>query len=99
MTKMSGLKKFFWPAVALTAMLTVIAVAETKQVVTLDIGASAPDFNLPGVDGRNYRLSDFADANILMIVFTANHCPTAQAYEDRIKQITADYKDNGRASR
>jgi thiol-disulfide isomerase/thioredoxin len=61
----------------------------------LDIGASAPDFNLPGVDGRNYRLADFAEANILVIVFTANHCPTAQAYEGRIMQLVTDYKDKG----
>jgi len=60
---------------------------------TLEIGASAPDFNLPGVDGREYRLADFAKADILVIVFTCNHCPTAQAYEERIKKIAADYRE------
>jgi len=60
---------------------------------TLEIGQSAPDFNLPGVDGREYRLADFANADILVIVFTCNHCPTAQAYEERIKKIAADYKE------
>jgi thiol-disulfide isomerase/thioredoxin len=62
---------------------------------TLPLGASAPDFNLPGVDGRNYTLHDFAQAKILVIVFTCNHCPTAQYYEPRIKQLVADYKDKG----
>lgn len=60
---------------------------------TLEIGASAPDFKLPGVDGKTYSLSSFKDAKILAIVFTCNHCPTAQAYEDRIIQLTKDYRD------
>jgi peroxiredoxin len=58
-------------------------------------GSTAPDFNLPGVDGRNWALKDFADAKILAVVFTCNHCPTAQYYEERIKQIVTDYKDKG----
>jgi len=68
-----------------------------QKVQTLEIGRQAPDFNLPGVDGRNYRLADFADAKILVVVFTCNHCPTAQAYEDRIKKLTSDYKNKGLA--
>jgi peroxiredoxin len=66
-----------------------------QKIETLEIGRRAPDFNLPGVDGRNYRLADFADAKILVVVFTCNHCPTAQAYEDRIKKLTSDYKNKG----
>ena len=62
---------------------------------TLAIGASAPDFSLPGVDGKTYSLSSFADAQVLVIVFTCNHCPTAQAYEDRIIQLTKDYSSKG----
>jgi peroxiredoxin len=60
---------------------------------TLKIGSPAPDFNLPGVDGEKHSLKDFREADVLVIVFTCNHCPTAQAYEDRIKQLAADYKD------
>lgn len=58
---------------------------------TLQIGASAPDFNLLGVDGKMYSLVSFKKANILIVVFTCNHCPTAQAYEDRLIQLTKDY--------
>ncbi|MGC3970257.1 MAG: redoxin domain-containing protein [Pirellulales bacterium] len=61
----------------------------------LEIGAAAPDFSLPGVDGKQYVLKDFAAAKLLCIVFTCNHCPTAQAYEARLKQLHADYKDRG----
>ncbi|MCF0069052.1 redoxin domain-containing protein [Dyadobacter sp. CY261] len=62
------------------------------QPETLKIGAQAPDFNLLGVDGKRYSLKSFAGADILAIVFTCNHCPTAQAYEERIKKLTSDYK-------
>jgi peroxiredoxin len=66
-----------------------------EEPKTLEIGEHAPDFSLPGVDGRNYKLADFAQADILVVVFTCNHCPTAQAYEDRIKKLAADYKNKG----
>lgn len=62
---------------------------------TLAIGSQAPDFDLPGVDGRHHRLADFAGAQVLVLVFTANHCPTAQAYEERIAALSRDYKDRG----
>jgi len=60
---------------------------------TLAIGSPAPDFNLMDVSGKMYSLSSFKDAKILVIIFTCNHCPTAQAYEDRIIQLTSDYKN------
>ncbi|MBS1596967.1 MAG: redoxin family protein [Bacteroidetes bacterium] len=62
---------------------------------TLAIGAQAPDFNLVGVDGKHYTLSSFKSANILAIVFTCNHCPTAQAYEERVIKLTKDYASKG----
>src|SRR5579864_3714716 len=65
------------------------------QPETLPLGSPAPDFSLTGVDGRTYTLKDFADAKILVVVFTCNHCPTAQYYEERLKQLVTDYKDKG----
>jgi peroxiredoxin len=62
---------------------------------TLEIGAAAPHFKLPGVDCRDYTLASFKDAKLLCVIFTCNHCPTAQAYEERIKKLHADYKDRG----
>ena len=50
---------------------------------TLEIGSPAPDFHLPGVDGKTYSLEAFRDAEILIVVFTCNHCPTAQAHGSR----------------
>lgn len=63
--------------------------------VTLAIGAKAPDFSLPATDGKTYSLKDFAGSKFLVIIFTCNHCPTAQAYEERIKQLVIDYKSKG----
>jgi peroxiredoxin len=71
------------------------AAAEGPTVPTLAIGAQAPDFDLPGVDGKRYTLASFAGARVLVLVFTANHCPTAQAYEGRIEKLHADFKDRG----
>lgn len=67
------------------------ALVSAEDPETLDIGASAPDFNLEGIDGERYTLDSFSDARVLVIVFIANHCPTAQAYEERLKQLSADY--------
>ena len=61
----------------------------------LEIGKPAPNFELPGVDGKTYRLADFRDAKVLVVVFTCNHCPTAQAYDDRIIQLDRDFKNRG----
>jgi len=61
----------------------------------LKIGSSAPDFNLPGIDGKEYSLNSFADKNALIIIFSCNHCPYVQAYEERMKQIQEDYQQKG----
>src|SRR6476620_5786143 len=80
---------------AAATLLLTSAFAQTPHYDTMKIGTSAPDFNLPGVDGRNYSLKDFAQAKLLAIVFTCTHCPTAQAYEERIKKLVDEYKPRG----
>jgi thiol-disulfide isomerase/thioredoxin len=62
---------------------------------TLPIGAVAPAFSLKGVDGKIYSLASFKNSPVLVIVFTCNHCPTAQAYEDRLIQLKKDYGGKG----
>jgi thiol-disulfide isomerase/thioredoxin len=81
------------PLLALAALPA--RAAEGPSVPTLAIGAKAPGFDLPGVDGKRYTLASFAPAKALVIVFTANHCPTAQAYEGRIESLHADYAGRG----
>lgn len=77
------------------AALDVAAIADESVPPTLPIGASAPDFCLPGIDGETHCLKDYAASKVLVIAFTCNHCPTAQLYESRIKQLAADYRERG----
>jgi thiol-disulfide isomerase/thioredoxin len=87
----------FW-AIALSVLISWTAAAGLAQRVplppVLKIGEKAPDFTLPNpVDGKTYSLKDFNSAKVLVVVFTCNHCPTAEMYEDRIMKLTADYRD------
>ncbi|MBC6994339.1 redoxin domain-containing protein [Neolewinella lacunae] len=66
-----------------------------REVPTLALGSPAPDFKLMGTDGAYHQLADYADSEILVVVFTANHCPTAQAYEQRLMDFTRDYAAKG----
>ena len=79
----------------LGTLLCLPASAAGDEHPTLAIGSAAPDFCLPGIDGQTHCLKEYAASKILVIAFTCNHCPTAQLYESRIKQIAADYKDKG----
>ncbi len=66
-----------------------------QEAAPLAIGAAAPDFSLPATDGKTYRLADFKKAKALVVIFTCNHCPTAQAYEDRMIALARDYAAKG----
>jgi len=81
--------------IALFATIAALGASETSEHPALPLGSPAPDFHLPGVDGRMYSLKDFADAKLLVVIFTAVHCPTAQAYEGRVKQLVLDYRPRG----
>jgi peroxiredoxin len=81
-------------ALFLLATITV-AVAADDNHPTLAIGSPAPDFALPGIDGQTHRLADYAAAKVLVVIFTCNHCPTAQLYETRIKKLVSDYEGKG----
>lgn len=80
-------------AISLTSCSLVSWAQESHPI--LAIGSAAPNFELPGVDGKIHKLSDYASSPILVIVFTCNHCPIAQIYERRIEQLADDYKDRG----
>jgi thiol-disulfide isomerase/thioredoxin len=66
-----------------------------QEINTMKIGSKAVNFNLPDVTGRFYQLADFKAAEVLVVIFICNHCPTAQAYENRIIRFTEEYKDKG----
>jgi peroxiredoxin len=75
-------------------LLTFSASAQNAHPI-LPLGSPAPDFSLPGVDGKIHSLADYGTSPILVVVFTCNHCPIAQMYEQRIQQLEADYRDRG----
>jgi peroxiredoxin len=78
-------------------LVLVVSLAASAQEVhpTLALGSAAPDFSLPGVDGKTHSLSEYASSPILVVAFTCNHCPIAQMYEQRIQQLATDYKKRG----
>lgn len=76
-------------------LLVVSAVSAQTEHPILALGSPPPDFALPGIDGQVHHLADYAASPILVIVFTCNHCPIAQMYEQRIQQLDADYRDRG----
>jgi peroxiredoxin len=80
--------------VSLVLSLSAVGFA-SEQPPTLTIGSTLPSFSLPGIDGKTYTDQSFKDANILLIVFTCAHCPTAQAYQERIKKLVTDYSPKG----
>ena len=63
--------------------------------MTLALGSQAPPFALPGVDGRDHALDEYAEAPALAVVWSCNHCPYVQAWEDRMVAIQRDYADRG----
>lgn len=82
-------------AIAIFLMLPLPSPLGSADFPTLEIGQKAPDFRLLGIDGKYYSLKDFDQARVLVIIFMANHCPTSQAYEDRVIKLVNDYRDKG----
>lgn len=64
-------------------------------MTTLQTGAKAISFKLPGVDGRTHSLSDYGDKEAIAVIFSCNHCPYVQAWEDRMIQLQKDYASKG----
>lgn len=87
---------FIAPLLLAVGALTSVT-AKPVPVKTLELGASAPDFTLPGVDGKNHNLKDFSDAKALVLIFTCNHCPDARAARGKMISLHKDYQDKGAA--
>lgn len=79
---------------AFTVLFSLAAYGQQAHPI-LAIGSAAPDFNLPGIDGKDHKLADYASSAVLVVVFNCNHCPIAQMYERRIGKLATDYADRG----
>jgi peroxiredoxin len=62
---------------------------------TLHIGEKAPDFTVPATDGKTYRLADFANAKVLVVFFTCNHCPFVLGSDDVTRATVERFRDKG----
>jgi len=85
----------FRNALRMLALASLAAMAMAADHPILPIGSNAPDFTLAGIDGQMHSLADYAGSKVLVIVFTCNHCPIAQMYEQRIARLAADYRARG----
>ncbi len=82
--------------IAVAAALVAAAVAQEPKVPpVLALGAKAPGFRLPGIDGKEHTLDEFAAARVLVVVFTCNHCPEARAGAPRLAEFDARYRERG----
>jgi peroxiredoxin len=63
--------------------------------MTIALGTEAPQFDLPGVDGRNHTLDDYAEADVLVLVQSCNHCPYVRAWEGRMVELQREFVDRG----
>jgi len=77
------------------AAAVVVAACGDGDPPRLAQGAAAPDFSLPGVDGKVHSLGEYAGSRVLAVVFTGNSCPASQLYEARLRKLAADYRDRG----
>ena len=64
-----------------------------ESEAVLERGDEAPDFELPATDGETSSPADFSDFEALLVVFTCNHCPYAQAKFDELNRLAAEFDD------
>ena len=81
--------------VSLSVLASNVAVRAEDGVQDLKIGDAAPDFSLPGIDGKTHRLAEYKGGKALVIIFTSNHCPTSHGAEARIKRLIVDTRPKG----
>ena len=65
------------------------------QTPVCDFGAAAPDFSLPGVDGRTWTRDDCKGENGLLVMFICNHCPYVKAVIHRIVRDARELAGHG----
>ena len=82
-------------------MVTAVSAADILMGKEKDDGfhtaawVRAPDFRLPATDGRTYWLEDFADAKVLVVFFTCNHCPYVVGSDEVTRQTAEKFVPQG----
>lgn len=83
------------PARLASLLLLAALVSACGDKPKLARGAQAPDFSLPGIDGKTHTLAEYSGSRALAVVFTGNSCPASQLYESRLRKLADDYRDKG----
>ena len=60
-----------------------------------DFGRPAPDFSLPGIDGRIWTRDECVGPNGLLVMFICNHCPYVKAIRERLVRDTRELREHG----
>src|SRR5437016_3208128 len=89
------MKMLHFSLLFLALAFAAIAAAPEDGVRDLQIGDAAPDFSLPGIDGKTHTLAEYKDAKLLMVAFLSNHCPSSHAVEARLLKLLAETKGRG----
>lgn len=94
------MRNLIFPAVAIALILCGCGSRSTEVQPdsahpVLAIGSVAPDFSLPGVDGKTHTLAEYAGAKVFAVLFDCNHCPQSHLYDARIRKLYSDYRDKG----
>jgi peroxiredoxin len=87
--------KLFLPILSLAALALAPFARAEEGVADLPIGAPAPNFSLPGIDGKTHTLAEYKGGKVLVVFFTSNHCPTSHGAAARLKTFLADYRPKG----
>jgi peroxiredoxin len=83
--------RLFYPLIIFALILNASVYASD-----LKIGDPSPVWSdLPGADGKQHSLADYKNADLVVVAFICNHCPVAQAYQDRLIALQNDYKNKG----
>ncbi|MFO8000409.1 MAG: thioredoxin family protein [Marinilabilia sp.] len=76
-------------------MIALMVFAFNIQGQGYEPGDKARDFDLKNIDGSGISMADYSDAKGFIVIFTCNHCPYSQAYEDRIIELDKTFKEKG----
>ena len=86
-----------WAACLAVAIATILAAGGCYAAQSkLQIGDAGPGWaDIVGTDDQKHALDDYKEAKLLVLVFTCNHCPVAQAYQERLVALAKDYQPKG----
>jgi peroxiredoxin len=65
------------------------------ESLAIELGTPAPEFSLPGVDGRSWTFDDAAGSKGTLVAFICNHCPFVLHIVDEFAKFASEYQERG----